>query len=399
LPKRAAGASLATIERVMKSETFSILAVEPDPERARHLKRLLHEQVDAKILVTHSSDVAIASLAFEMPDLVVTSALLPPSDDSRLMSHLKEDDSTQHLPVLTVPPAVGAPRPKPAPWPFALFADRAGGWHPYDPDAVGARIADALRRARRERNLPRPARRLLAAPDHEQEMATDGEACTALTLTRHRQARAHRWTRTDIRWLRTVQTPWGLELQVLNISASGLLVESPSKLLPESATELQLIGSGLTLTMPARFVRSEVADVNGLGVRYRTAAVFERRLELVPESAAAARPPASPEALAGVLAEVTGELARGAQPGAIRRTFERSLEQLLPAREIRLCDDAETVVSYGDSISIPVPGDVHGRAVLQVTFEPNYAPNDEESKLMKAAALLAGVVLQYEGKR
>jgi hypothetical protein len=223
------------------------------------------------------------------------------------------------------------------------------------------------------------------------------------TVTRTPRPRARRWSRSDLRWLQSIRTPWGLELQLLNISESGLLVESSSKLVPASSTELRLFGPGMNVAVPVRVVRSEVAGVNGLGVRYRTAATFDHAFDLLPDSLPARSPlgvppPASPKALAALLAQVTNGL-EGERPGALRRSFEREVQRLSAARDVRVCDAPERLVEGGDSIYFTIPTDGGNKAILQVTFEPHYEPAEEEFKLLKAAAMIAGAVLEYEPRR
>ena len=67
---------------------------------------------------------------------------------------------------------------------------------------------------------------------------------------------------------------------LLNISSTGMLVETGSKLEPGSVTKLHLCGPDTHLVVPARFVRSEVAAVNREGVKYHAAAMFQKPLDL-----------------------------------------------------------------------------------------------------------------------
>ena len=80
-------------------------------------------------------------------------------------------------------------------------------------------------------------------------------------------------------WLSTVKLPWGPDARVLNISSTGLLLESGSKVTPGSTAELKLSGPDWQIAIPACFVRSEVGPVNGQGVKYHIAAEFETPLE------------------------------------------------------------------------------------------------------------------------
>src|SRR5262249_12916906 len=62
-----------------------------------------------------------------------------------------------------------------------------------------------------------------------------------------RRLRAHRWERSDLPWLSSVKLPWGLEVRLLNISSSGVLVESGSKLAAGSVLAFHLSGPNKNL--------------------------------------------------------------------------------------------------------------------------------------------------------
>ena len=73
--------------------------------------------------------------------------------------------------------------------------------------------------------------------------------------------------RGDVPWLSGIKLSWGQELKLVNISSTGVLVETGSKLAPGSTTELHLSGPETNLVVPVRVIRSDVARINGLGVR------------------------------------------------------------------------------------------------------------------------------------
>jgi hypothetical protein len=210
--------------------------------------------------------------------------------------------------------------------------------------------------------------------------------------------RDERWLPDDLPWLGGVQTPWGLSLQLLNISTSGLLVESTSRFMPDSFSELYLMGLGRSIAVPARLVRSEVADVTSLGVKYRTAAVFDRKLDLVLEHHGL--PSASlvtPRPLAALLKEVTDGPVSGGEAGKVRARFEQGLRQLVPACDIRIRAKPLAAAGGGETVFFTVPTRRSSPPVLQVTFEPDYKPAERELKLLKAAASVAAAVLESEG--
>jgi hypothetical protein len=71
-------------------EIPSILALEPDPDRAKALTHLVHEYVDANVVVSASADVAVSVLSRRMPQLILLSAFTPPADERSLMTFLRE---------------------------------------------------------------------------------------------------------------------------------------------------------------------------------------------------------------------------------------------------------------------------------------------------------------------
>jgi hypothetical protein len=67
-------------------------------------------------------------------------------------------------------------------------------------------------------------------------------------------------------------------VKLLNISSSGILIDSEYKLTPGRSTEFQLWGPYKQLIVAARIVRSE--QTNGRGTRYLTAAAFDFKVDL-----------------------------------------------------------------------------------------------------------------------
>ena len=61
-----------------------ILALEPDRRQASRVGALKRRLVGAELIVTDSTDRAIAALAGREPDLILTSLLLSPKEEARL---------------------------------------------------------------------------------------------------------------------------------------------------------------------------------------------------------------------------------------------------------------------------------------------------------------------------
>jgi hypothetical protein len=210
-----------------------------------------------------------------------------------------------------------------------------------------------------------------------------------------RYARAERRDHSDVPWLSTVRLPWGLELRLLNISSTGVLLESGSRLTQDNVHELTLCGPDTDIVVGATFVRSEVAFVNGLGVKYHIAATFERRLNLPPATAAPATAVAPPGTLGHLLARIATEL-EGASQFTRRTAFERGVRELVAARDVRIREMANAPADGEATVCFSVPSVGRVDTVLQATFEHGAEPTRDVLKLLRAAAGLAGVILEFD---
>jgi len=268
---------------------FRIIALEPEPERGRRLEALIRERVDADVIdviIVRAEDEARAALSSHLPDVILISSLSPPADEAKLLQHLRELDTDWDPAILFVPPVVDEQRSEAdSGWPFSLapWRNRAPAhWPPYDIDAIGSRINEALRQPRRVRSdrirfmndtggSDRPASRPVLT----------AEAALPAQTRRPQIRRAWRWTPAELPWVCSIHTRWGIDASVVNVSRSGVLIESPSRLAPESSIELHLRGPGTTLDVPARVIRSEVSATDVRGVKYRSAAIFDAALQLL----------------------------------------------------------------------------------------------------------------------
>ena len=391
----------------METSATRILVLEPDFERGERLKQLIGERVNADVIVVRSARAAIAAMSSQVPDVILTSVLLPPRDDAQLRAHLEQLDTASDPPVLMLPlvndpgELTSASRRSR----FTFFGHRffAHWATPQrladDRSAIGAQIETALEQSRRTRSRC-VARLLEKSMNHEAEQASVilAKVPPILQPVAARPQRARRWAPVDLPWLTSVQTAWGLPVRVLNISGSGMLVESSSKLAPGSSAEFSLCGPETEVVMPARVVRSEVAAVDGRGVRYHIAAVFDGGLDHLfregPELSTGLG--ATPQALAALLVRVSVEIGRGLDAAAVRTTFEQGLQRLVPACEIRIREAPVAPIDRTESIYFTVPDGAPSRSILQAVFEPNYQPAADEFTLLKAAAAAAAIVLLYE---
>src|SRR4029450_6533487 len=126
------------------------------------LRQLIHDRLGAGLVLAGSTAAAIAAMTKQAADLILTSILLPPNDDSQLTVYLRECDQASTVPVLLIPPVLAEHQLQPAEeawWSRLAHRGRRGSppWPPYDAEAVTGRIRDAMAPMPWEKLGPRPA--------------------------------------------------------------------------------------------------------------------------------------------------------------------------------------------------------------------------------------------------
>ena len=273
-----------------------ILAIEADPKRRILLAVLIREHVKAELLMADSVKSAIkimgrkAARSDHRADAARrrrTSASCSIAHEAAAIGALRPDADragARHAggPCRADAAALRLARPRLQ----AVFDRRRADLGPqYDRSMVGAQIADGLERARiaarRVRSRwPRTTRRWRSAA------CWRPRASAADAIVRNRYGERPHWpilaagaaderrtaerkNRGDVPWLSAIKLSWGDEVGLVNISSSGVLVETGSKFIPGSTTDLHLSGPETNLIVPVRFIRSEVAHIDGRGVKYR----------------------------------------------------------------------------------------------------------------------------------
>lgn len=356
---------------------------------------LIREHVMADVTMVDSVKEAVASFKHRQPDLIVAPALLSPEDSERLNSHVKWH-ADPHVQMLTIPALDMLREPtREEPSRFALFRRRRPvtlGLQ-YDPSIVARQIADGLDRALALREACGCDLRPLLRKPEPALVVTPVQETTSRPAASHAAVRdrAERMPQREP-WLWGVRMPWGTEVDMVNISRTGLLVESGSKVTPGVTLELQLTGMGQSRIVLARFVRSEIARVDRLGVRYLAAAQFEQPLDLlVPRTEPA--PTATPRSLADLFTTVVCD-ANQPEDASIR--FARGLRGLVGARDV-LIRPTPIAPEHGcESIYFRVNGDDRSGLILQILFDRNRALTTSEFRLMKAATGLASALLELQ---
>lgn len=374
-----------------------ILAIEPDAGRGVRLRRLVREHLKTDFVLATSAQDAITAMGEQRPDLILTSTLLAASDDQHLVAHLRATPALRHLPVLTIPPVIEPPatetrsnglisrllrRPQPQTWLI------------YDAGAVITRIEEALEQSKTAAARAAEEMALLEQALADNAIVEDHPTVVAIdstVLSSGPRRRAPRWNRSDLPWLSTVKLSWGPSLRLLNISSSGMLIESGVRLSPGSPTSFKIGGDGIDLVVPARIIRCRVADVDSIGVRYESAAAFDQPVEVL--MAADDGADDATTRLAELVGTVQQRAACGTSRAELRAEFEAGVLELITAHDVRLRDVPVVEDDGRESIYFTIPTSDHSDAVLQVTFNAHDEPSTEDFAVLIAAAEAAARVL------
>ncbi len=393
-----------------------ILAIEADPRRRRALTVLVREHVKAHLLVVESVRAAITSIGQHPPELILAPTLLTPPDEAELLSYVKQLETAPYIQMMTVP-ALDMLADKPAAqttgrWRFVPLFNRrpANVVVQYDPSMVAAQIADGLERARERRieheaamvynaavgrTEPTTAMVLARTARRAQESASDASMGQQLRERMREERRvALRRGRGEVPWLSDIKLSCGDEVHLVNISSTGVLIETGFKVTPGGTTELHLSGPGTNLVVPARFIRSDVARIDGLGVRFHAAAAFTKALDLANPHREAVAVPTRPEELAALLGAAFGDGATGLEPAHAR--FAQGLRRLVGARAVQVRIGPTGSAGGRETLYFDVPSDGPSRTTLQVVFDRNQDVSEAQFKLLKAAALITAAVLELE---
>jgi len=229
----------------------------------------------------------------------------------------------------------------------------------------------------------------------EAEIGTASDTASLLRDEAAERRRAPRKPRRELPWLSSVKLPWGLEVELLDISSTGMLIQTSAKFAPGSITQFELSGQGTKLTVPARFVRSEVATTDTHGVKYHAAVVFNTELSF-PElqtSTGQSLGDALADVLTYVLGGDEGELHNG---DVFRQRFGKRLCELLSATEVLITETPRKARVDTESVCLTVPTSDGSRVFLQAFFDHSRELGAVEFRFLQTAAALATVILQCE---
>ena len=85
-------------------KTPLVLAVERDPQQAAQLTSMFKRQFSAELVLVTSASAALKKLGGRVPELVLTSALIPPKDETELVTWLRDlGAAADHVQTVTIP--------------------------------------------------------------------------------------------------------------------------------------------------------------------------------------------------------------------------------------------------------------------------------------------------------
>ena len=379
-----------------------VLAIEVDPTRKRLLRALVREHVDSHLTVADSVSAAMIEIDRCVPDVILVPALLSPCDSDALVARVHARQAP-YVQVLALPAfdMLAAPVSREKRF-FDFLKKRPVQAQPlYDRRMVGMQIADALAQARQARA---EYTRLLCECGENDELATawpayEPDVSVALVPrgavlddpVRTERRTARRQLPRDIPWLSAVTAVSGCRIAVVNISSGGVLLASSTKFAPGSTTELHLTGPDTNLLVPVRFVRSEIARIDPLGVLYFAAGTFGRPIDFDVVARPAPRRLCPPQALAELLTTALAD-SQSSEPAHAR--FTRGLKSLVGAREVQITTAPGS--SGRDTLYFTIPGDHRAVMTLQVRLERGHDVTPEEFTLLTAAAWLTAAALELE---
>jgi CheY-like chemotaxis protein len=406
-----------------------LLIIEPDASRALALRKVLNQCDDIEFEIVKCVSDALARLDDQIPDVVLTPTFLPPADEAPLTARLNQTPAAAHVQVINLPyfidAGIGAAPTGQSGGLLSLIRREASGRPRCDAQTLRQQIEQYITKARAielELSERQSIQALCLIPGtHSLEMqltcdtalfsgarplgSADTPSLISATGLAHAgrsvpgtaadRRRARRQRAGELSWLQDVKLPGTSQVRVIDISNGGILFETKSRLFTGSNFDLQLVGENTNMCVQARMLRNQVASVDGGGVRYLVAAAFARELDLLemqPLSATAI----SPKALGTILSRVLGGLDSGRGGSGIRGMFEQELRRLLALRDIQIRLSPRVSDQDQESIYFTVPTGAGSQPILQATFERNHTPTALQLQLLKAAAIMAAVVLEFE---
>jgi len=416
---------------IYRHASARILAIEPDPQSGSVLSRVLDGRIGADTAVVQDIDAALTSIAQHVPDLILTSTFLPPAGLARLIDELRRRPDATHTQVITTPHFLDAPAGETS----GEASDRilrfprartgVGRIH-CDPATLRAQVAEYLNHAIAlravARNMPQqwgPITDLVLAPRsldpwqpvrRSPSSSSSSSSSSSLRIPTAQDLRGLNLLRpadrrrASRRRAADLAGQWALRLNpdgdasILDISATGVRLETSTQLYAGNLVDLELIGMHGSHPVSARLVRAETVESDGSEVKYRAAAMFLREIEVLttcgnPLVDVVAVESHAPRALADLLGRVLASASWVSNGTTLRSKFEAELRAMVRAKEVSIRTVPVRSAIGCQSLYFKIPVTSATEHALHIVFERGHRPSAAEFRLLKAAASLAAVVL------
>jgi PilZ domain len=309
-----------------------VIALETDREQLAAIRHAVCDLVGARLVAVESVGHLVQALRTQAPDLMLLPALIRPADEATLVEHLRSAPELAHIETLITPMLArssGADNVDPLRRRWGTRRSPTALTPPTDPAVFAERVTWSLDHARDRRSAgliapyavdlpvitetessqalmladaPASLLRMLQDADETLSQALQdphaAETTTRLLQKINADRRVHRrFSASELNGIRDARIKFGPHVSLIDVSAGGALLESDTRLPPESEAMLELIGSSGLLAVPFRVLRCQVAAL-GQSMRYRGACAFKTPLNLselldaVVESSPLALPPA-----------------------------------------------------------------------------------------------------------
>jgi CheY-like chemotaxis protein len=376
-----------------------VLVIEPDPVTAADLQNWLRSDF-LEVEVVSSGCEALASMMRRPVDLVMTSTLLAPSEMAQVTAHIRTLPGRQPQ-IIDVPYFIDSVDATETRNGLSFLRGRRRGLRPRC--SVGTfrrQLAEYLREAAVDR-APLVDRlettlmpvQLVPTRAHQSNLVRPFAALPSNSMSRDDRRAAPRKRLSELPWLSTLRMPHVSHVEIVDVSRTGMLIETPTRLSSGSSLDIELLGPDLAMRVPARMLRTQVASVDSFGVRYRIAAAFARYVDMPGLAPSGARQ-VGVSTISELLQRLRDALDR-TSGDEVMTTFETELKQLLPVRDIQLRGTPMATASGLESVYFTVPTGGSRPPVLQAIFEDGHQPTEMEFRVLKAAAGLAGAVLPF----